>query len=87
MPRVVQDITFNYNDSNQFEWVCTGKPATQLVPLLEALMERGADRNAADSQGMTALHQAAKSSPCAVLDALLGPDAAAINSQDKVIFG
>jgi len=53
------------------------------VPLLEALLQQGADVNAADDQGISALHQAAKSSPCAVLEALLAQDAA-INLQDKV---
>ena len=61
----------------------SGKPATQLVPLLEALLQQGADVNAADDQGISALHQAAKSSPCAVLEALLTQDAA-VNLQDKV---
>ncbi len=60
-----------------------GKPATQLVPLLEALLQQGADVNASDDQGISALHQAAKSSPCAVLEALLTQDAA-VNLQDKV---
>ncbi len=53
------------------------------MPLLEALLQQGADVNAADDQGISALHQAAKSSPCAVLEALLAQDAA-INLQDKV---
>ena len=53
------------------------------MPLLEALLQHGADVDAADEQGITALHQAAKSSPCAVVEALLGHDAA-INLQDKV---
>lgn len=60
-----------------------GKPATQLVPLLEALLQLGADVNAADDHGISPLHQAAKSSPCAVVEALLARDAA-INAQDKV---
>ena len=60
-----------------------GKPATQLVPLLEALLRHGASVDAADEQGTTALHQAAKSSPCAVVEALLAHHAA-INLQDKV---
>ncbi|DBA73252.1 hypothetical protein WJX77_012686 [Trebouxia sp. C0004] len=63
--------------------ISSGKPATQLVPLLEALLQQGADVNAADDQGISALHQAAKSSPCAVLEALLTQDAA-VNLPDKV---
>ncbi|KAL0046002.1 hypothetical protein WJX82_010977 [Trebouxia sp. C0006] len=63
--------------------ISSGKPATQLVPLLEALLQQGADVNAADDQGISALHQAAKSSPCAVLEALLTQEAA-VNLQDKV---
>lgn len=63
-----------------------GKPATQLVPLLEALLQHGASVDAADEQGTTALHQAAKSSPCAVVEALLAHHAA-INQQDKVPVG
>ena len=63
--------------------ISAGKPATQLVPLLEALLQHGADVTAADDQGISVLHQAAKSSPCAVVEALLGHDAA-INQQDKV---
>ena len=51
--------------------ISSGKPATQLVPLLEALLHHGADIDTADAQGMTALHQAAKSSPCAVVELLL----------------
>ena len=53
------------------------------MPLLEALLQQGADVNAADDQGISALHQAAKSSPCAVLEALLTQDAV-VNLQDKV---
>ena len=60
-----------------------GKPATQLVPLLEALLGHGANVDASDEQGISALHQAAKSSPCAVVEGLLGHDAT-INQQDKV---
>lgn len=56
------------------------KPSTQLVPLLEALIQNGADVNASDNQGMTVLHHAAKSCPCAVLEVLL-TDNAAINQQ------
>ena len=63
--------------------VPAGKPATQLVPLLEALLRHGANVDASDEQGISALHQAAKSSPCAVVEALLGHDAT-INQQDKV---
>ncbi|KAL3134945.1 hypothetical protein ABBQ32_007905 [Trebouxia sp. C0010 RCD-2024] len=63
--------------------ISSGKPATQLVPLLEALLQHGAGVDAADEQGTTALHQAAKSSPCAVVEALLAHHAA-INQQDKV---
>ena len=63
-----------------------GKPATQLVPLLEALLQHGANVDAADEQGTTALHQAAKSSPCAVVEALLAHQAA-VNQQDKVPLG
>ena len=61
-----------------------GKPATQLVPLLEALLQHGANVDAADEQGTTALHQAAKSSPCAVVEALLAHHATT-NQQDKVL--
>ena len=53
------------------------------MPLLEALLQQGAHVNAADDQGISALHQAAKSSPCAVLEALLTQDAA-VNLQDQV---
>ncbi|KAL3146789.1 hypothetical protein ABBQ38_014771 [Trebouxia sp. C0009 RCD-2024] len=63
--------------------ISSGKPATQLVPLLEALLQHGVCVDAADEQGTTALHQAAKSSPCAVVEALLAHHAA-INQQDKV---
>ena len=41
--------------------------------------------DAADEQGTTALHQAARSSPCAVVEALLAHQAA-INQQDKVLL-
>lgn len=63
--------------------VDAGKPATQLVPLLEAVLKHGAHVDAADEQGTTALHQAAKSSPCAVVEALLS-HRATTNQQDKV---
>ena len=61
-----------------------GKPATQMVSLLEALLQHGADVDAADEQGTTALHQAAKSSPCAVVEALLAHQATT-NQQDRVL--
>lgn len=64
--------------------VGAGKPATQLVPLLEALLRHGANVDAADEQGTTALHQAAKSSPCAVVEALLAHHGTT-NQQDKVL--
>lgn len=60
--------------------ISSGKPSTQLVPLLELLIERGADVNVEDNQGMTVLHQAAKSCPCAVVEVLLA-NGAIINIQ------